>query len=158
MRWKKDIFTEGILTSMKIAILILFMVLVSMLPLSEGNQSRPFDITSLVINFDKKDAVFTVNYDLGRIPRMYILMFGSKSIEPRIKAVFSNFDYEIIKMDQDKAILRVNNVSRLEKGFYLHDSRRLGASINAIIVYTPDSPRTSEYSNLNSTPNTFYRS
>ena len=104
------------------------------------------------------DAVFMVNYDLGKIPKMYILLFGSKSIEPRIKAVFSNFDYEIVKMDQDKAILRVKNVSRLEKGFYLHDYRKLGASINTIIVYTPDSPRTREYSNLNSTPNTFYRS
>ncbi len=155
---KKDIFTKGILTSMKIAILVLFMVLVSLFPLSQGNPGRPFDITSLVINFDKKDAVFTVNYDLGRIPRMYVLLLGSKSIEPRVKAVFSNFDYEIIKMDQDKAILRVNNVSRLEKGFYLHDSRRLGVSIDTIIVYTPDSPRAKEYSNLNSTPNTFYRS
>ncbi len=143
---------------MKKSILILFMVLALMLPLSEGNPGRPFGITSLIINFDKTDATFTVNYDLGKIPKMYILLFGSKSIEPRIKAVFPNFDYDILKMDQDKTILRVKNISRLEKGFYLHDSRRLGASINTIIVYTPDSSRTREYSNLNSTPNTFYRS
>jgi hypothetical protein len=145
---------------MKKSFLILFMVLVSLLPLSQGDPGRPFEITSLAINFDKTDANanFTVNYDLGRIPRMYILLFGSKSIEPRVKAVFSNFDYEIKKMDQDKAILRVTNVSRLEKGFYLHDSRKLGSSIDTIIVYTPDSPRTREYYNMNSTPNIFYRS
>ena len=143
---------------MKKPVLILFMVLALMLPLSEGNPGRPFGITSLVINFDKTDAVFTVNYDLGKIPKMYILLFGSKSIAPRIKAVFPNFDYDILKMDQDKTILRVKNVSRLEKGFYLHDSRRLGARVNTMIVYTPDSPRPTEYSNLNSTPNKFYRS
>jgi hypothetical protein len=131
----------------------------SILQLSDGTTaSSPFEITSLAINFDKADAVFTVNYDLGKLPKMYVLLFGSKSIEPKIKAIFSNFDYEIIKIDQDKAILKVKNVSRLEKDFYLHDSRKLGASINTIIVYTPDSPRTREYSNLNSTPNTFYRS
>ena len=142
-------------------VLVLFMVLVfaSMLPLSEGTSTgRPIDITSLTINFDKTDAVFTVSYDLGKLPKMYILIFGSKSIEPKIKAVFPDFDYEIMKMDQDKTVLRVKNVSRLEKGYYLHDSRRLGASINTIIIYTPDSPRPTEYSNLNSTPNKFYRS
>lgn len=142
---------------MKKIILILFMVLLSLLPLSHGYQSRPLEITSLVINFDKTDAVFTVNYDLGNIPRLYVLLIGSKSIEPRVKAVFSNFDYEIIKMDQDKAILRVKNVSRLEKDFYLHDSHKLGESINTMIIYTPDSPQAREYSNLNATPNTFYR-
>lgn len=146
---------------MKKSILVLFIVLVfaSILPLSEGTPgSRPLDITSLIINFDKTDATFTVNYDLGKIPKMYVLLFGSKSIEPRIKAVFGNFDYEITKLDQDKAILRVKNVSRVDKGYYLHDSRQLGASINTIIVYTPDSPRPTEYLNLNSTPNKFYRS
>lgn len=135
---------------MKKSVLILFMVLLfaSILQLSDGTTaSRPFEITSLAVNFDKADAVFTVNYDLGKIPKMYILLFGSKSIEPRIKAVFPDFDYEILKMDQDNTILRVKNVSRLEKGFYLHDSRRLGASINTIVVYTPDSPRPTEYSN-----------
>ncbi len=144
---------------MKRVILILsIMVMVSLFPLSQGDQGRPFDITSLSINFYKTDAVFTVNYDLGAMPRMYILLLGSKSIEPRIKAVFSNFDYEIIKMDQDKAILRVKNVSRPEKGFYLHDSRKLGESVNTMLINTPDSPQTREYSNMNSTPNTFYRS
>lgn len=141
------------------SILILIALIFALtLPLSEGNPSRPLEITSLIINFDKTDGTFTVNYDLGKIPKMYVLLFGSKSIEPRIKAVFGNFEYEITKMDQDKAILRVKNVSRLEKGYYLHDSRQLGASINTIIVYAPDSPRPTEYSNLNSTPNKFYRS
>ncbi len=143
---------------MKKVILVLCIVLVSLFPLSQGDQGRPFDITSLTINFDKTDAVFTANYDLGAMPRMYVLLFGGKSIEPKVKAVFSNFDYEIIKMDQDKAILRVKNVSRLEKGFYLHDSRKLGSSVNTMLIYTPDSPQTREYSNMNSTPNTFYRS
>jgi hypothetical protein len=146
---------------MKILVLILLMVLAFalILPLSDGTTTyRPLDITSLTINFDKTDAMFTVNYDLGKIPKMYILLFGSKSIEPRIKAVFSNFDYEILKMDQNKAILNVKNISRFEKGYYLHDSRKFGTSISTVIIYTPDSLRPTEYSNLNSTPNKFYRS
>ncbi len=142
----------------KSVLILIVLIFALTFPLSEGNPSRPLEITSLIIDFDKTDATFTVNYDLGKLPKMYILLFGSKSIEPRIKAVFPSFDYEIIKMDQDKTILRVKNISRLDKGYYLHDSRKLGASINTIIVYTPDSPRPTEYSNLDSTPNKFYRS
>lgn len=146
---------------MKKSIMVIFIVLVfaSILPMSEGTSANhTFEITSLTINFDKTNATFLVKYDLGKIPKMYILLFGSKSIEPKIRNIFSNFDYDIVKMNQDETILNVKNISRLEKGFYLHDSRKLGASINSIIIFTPDSPRTKEYTNLNSTPNTFYRS
>ncbi len=135
---------------MKKSIMVIFIILVfaSILPISEGTPAnRAFEITSLTINFDKTDATFIVNYDLGKIPKMYILLFGSKNIEPKIRNIFSNFDYDIVKMNQDKTILNVKNISRLEKGFYLHDSRRLGASINTIIVYTTDSLRPTEYSN-----------
>ncbi|MFZ3058964.1 MAG: hypothetical protein WA102_04415 [Candidatus Methanoperedens sp.] len=146
---------------MKNSIMVIFIVLVfaSILPMSEGTSANhTFEITSLIINFDKTNATFIVNYDLGKVPKMYILLFGSKSIEPKIRNIFSNFEYDIVKMNQDETILNVKNISRLENGFYLHDSRKLGASINSIIVSTPDSPRTKEYTNLNSTPNTFYRS
>jgi hypothetical protein len=146
---------------MKKSIMVIFMVLffASILPMSEGTSTNhTFEITSLTINFDKTNATFIVNYDIGQIPKMYILLFGSKSLEPKIRELFSNFDYDIVKMNQDETILNVKNISRLEKGFYLHDSRKLGASIDSIIIFTPDSPRAKEYSNLNSTPNTFYRS
>jgi len=138
-------------------LLILFMVLVLMLPLTEGNPSRTFDIDSLVISFDKTEATFTVNYDLGKLPKLYVLLLGSKSIEPRIKSIFSDFDYEILKMDQSTTVLKVKNVSRLDKSYYLHESHNLGARIKTIIIYTPDSPRAKEFSNQNSTPPIFYR-
>lgn len=141
-----------------IPIIFIILVLASILPLSEGTPDRPIEITALTINFDKTDAIFTVNYDLGTLPKMYILLLGGKSIEPKIKDVFSNFDFDIMRIDQNKAVLRVRNVSRLEKGYYLHDSRKLGTSINTIIVYTPDSEHPTEYFGMNSTPNKFYRS
>jgi hypothetical protein len=145
---------------MKNLVLIVFiaLVLASLLPLTEGTSgSRPLEITSLTIKFDKTDAEFTINYDLGTMPKMYILLLGGKSIEPRIKEVFSNFDYEILKMDQEKALLKVKNISRNEKGYYLHDSVNLGATINTMIIYIPGDPHPTEYFGLNATKNTFYR-
>ncbi len=143
---------------MKSLIVVLFTVLLLTAILTDGKTERQsLQITSLTIKFDKADAIFTVNFDIGDLPRLYILLLGSKSLEPKINSVFSNFDYEIIKMDQDKAILLVKNISRLDKGYYLHDSRKFGETINTVYIYTPDSPRAREYYNLNSTPYYFYR-
>src|SRR5659263_729867 len=91
-----------------ILILIAVFVVASFLPTIEGTPGgRPIDITLLIVKFDKTDAQFTVNYDIGTMPKMYILLLGGKSIEPRIKDVFSSFDYTVIKMDQEKTILHV---------------------------------------------------
>lgn len=136
---------------MKNLVLVLFiaLVLVLILPFTEGkSEKRSLEITSLTINFNKADATFTVNYDFGSFPKLYILLLGSKGIEPKIQSVFSNFDYKIIKMDQDKAILRVKNISRLDKGYYLHDTHiKFGEGIKSIYIYTPDSPDPKKYSN-----------
>src|SRR5665811_470305 len=138
-----------------ILILIALLVIASFLPPTEGTSGiSPIDITTLVVKFDKTDAQITVNYDLGTMPKMYIMLLGGKSIEPRIKDVFSSFNYTDIKMDQEKTILHVKNVSRYEKNlnYYLHDSIKFGATIKNIIVYIPGDPRPSEYIGLNSTP------
>jgi hypothetical protein len=141
-------------------ILITVFVIASSLSTTEGtSESRPIDITSLMVKFDKTDAQFTVNYDIGTMPKMYILLLGGRSLEPRIRDVFSNFDYTIIKMDQEKTILHVKNVSRYEKNlnYYLHDSVKFGATINNMIIYIPGDSRPAEYIGLNATPSKFYR-
>jgi hypothetical protein len=140
-------------------IILLILVLVYLTPFSNGTPDRgSLEITSLTINFEKTDAIFTVKYDLGSLPKLFILLMGSKSLEPRIESVFSEFEYEIIKMDQEKAVLRVRNISWFDKGYYFHDSKNFGEYINTVYVYTTDSPRSVEYSHINSTQPTFYRS
>jgi len=140
-------------------IITLFVIVSSLVPTEGTPGTRPIDITSLIVKFDKTDAQFTVNYNIGTIPKMYILLLGGKSVEPRIKDVFSNFDYTVIKMDQEKTILHVKNISRFEKNlnYYLHDSVKFGATINTMIIYIPGDPRPAEYTGLNATPSKFYR-
>lgn len=143
-----------------ILILIVIFVIASLFPSTEGTPgSRPIDITSLIVKFDKTDAQFTINYDIGTIPKMYILLLGGNSIEPRIKDVFSNFDYTIIKMDQEKTILHVKNISRYEKNlnYYLHDPVKFGTTIKKLIIFIPGDSRPAEYIGLNATPSKFYR-
>ncbi len=144
--------------ALAIAALLIFMF-ASLTPFSDGTpEKRSFDITSLTINFEKTNATFTVNYDIGGLPKLFILFMGSKSLEPKIRSVFSEFEYDIVKMDQDKAVLQVKNISRLDKGYYLHDSKKFGEYIDTVYIYTTDSPRPREYSHVNSTQPTYYRS
>ncbi len=129
---------------------IVLLSFVSSVPRTEGvSDRRSLDITSLTMSFNKTDAIFIVNYEFDKLPKIYLLLFGSKNLEPKIKSIFSNFDYEIIKIDQDKAILRVKNFLRLEKGYYLHDSRiKFGEGIKTIYIDTPDSPEPKKYSGM----------
>lgn len=133
-----------------IVTVLLIIVFASVTTFSVGaSEKRSLDITSLTINFDKTDAIFTVYYDISGPPKVFILLLGSKSLEPKIKSVFLEFDYDIIKMDADKAVLRVRNISRPEKEYYLHDSVRFGESIKTVLyIYTPDSPDPKKYSRV----------
>lgn len=133
--------------------LIIFILITAV---TDGKRDKDLHITSLTIQFDKTDAIFTINYDFDKFSKTYLLVFGSKSIQPKIKSIFRNFDYKIIKIDQDKAILRVKNISRLDKGYYLHDSRNFGDVIGTVYISDSSSIEIKEYYNMNSTPNYFY--
>lgn len=140
-------------------ILILGILLAMALPFSLGEtEKRTLEITQVTINFEKTDAIFTVQYELSTLPKLYILLFGSKSLEPRIQEIFADFHYEVIRIDENEAILRMKNISRLDKGYYLHDSMKFGETLGTVYIITPDSPGQKEYSNINMTPNIFYRS
>lgn len=141
------------------SLVLLIIVLFTLTTFSEGTQEkRSLDITSMTMNFEKTDATITVNYEIGGLPKLFILFMGSKSLEPRIKSIFSDFNYDIIRMDEKKAVLHARNVSRLDKGYYLHDSKKFGEYVNTVYIYTTDDPRAREYSHINSTPPIFYRS
>jgi len=144
---------------MKLLYILTFLAIFAFVAvITDGRQEgRNLHITSLSIQFDKTDATFVINYDFGSLPTMYLLIFGSKTIEPEIRSIFSNFDYDVIKIDQERAIIRVKNMSVLNRGYYLHDSRSIGQTIATVYVSDPSSTGTKEYYNVNSTPNYFYR-
>ncbi len=154
---KKTIMEKIKNMNIKGLIIIISILIILSIVITDGKEreKRQLPITSLDIKFDKTDAIFTIHYEYDGLSKMYLLMLGSKTLEPNIKAVFSNFDYDIIKIDADKAILKVKNISRLNEGYYLHDSHKFGETID--IVKISDSFGTRTYFNINSTPYYFYR-
>lgn len=144
---------------MKIVTLVMiFSVLIFATTFTDGRQGKELDITSLTIQFDKENAIFTVNYNFATWERTYLLLLGSKTLEPKIQSIFQNFDYEVIKIDQDKAILRVKHISKLNKKYYLHNSQKFGDTIGTVYILDSSNNRTREYNNINATPNYFYKS
>ena len=144
---------------MKISVILTLLIVFAFVTvLTEGRQGRELYITSLSIQFNKTDAIFTVYYDFDAFSKTYLLLFGTISLEPRIRDIFPNFDYEIIKLDTKKAVLKVKNISRLDKGYYLHNSQKFGETIDIVYISDPSSAKIREYSNINATPDYFYRS
>ncbi len=143
---------------MKISVILIFLIIfVSVAILTDGRQGTGHHITSLTIQFDKTDATFTINFNFDILSKMYLSILGTKTLEPRIRSIFPDFEYEIIKMDPDVAILRVKNISILNKGYYLHNSRKFNQTIDTVYISDRSSTRVREYDNINATPNFFYR-
>ena len=142
-----------------ILVLIAVFTIAALMVPTGGIANRIININLLTIDFNKTDAQFTVNYDIGAIPKMYIMLLGGKSIEPVISEVFSNFNFTIVKIDQDKTILHVYNISRYEKnvGYYLHDSVKFGIVMKKVEIYVPGDVRPKDYVGINATPTLFYR-
>ena len=142
-----------------ILVLIAVFTIAALMVPTGGIANRIININLLTIDFNKTDAQFTVNYDIGAIPKMYIMLLGGKSIEPVISEVFSNFNFTIVKIDQDKTILHVYNISRYEKnvGYYLHDSVKFGIVMKKVEIYVPGDVRPKNYIGIIATPTLFYR-
>jgi hypothetical protein len=145
------------MSTLKIA-LILFIAVMLLVP-AQGARTNQQSITSLNITFKNTDAEFVVNYDLGTIPKLYILLMGGTNIVPRINETFYNFNYTIIKIDEKQTLLHVSNISRLDpqkQQYYLHDSTKFGTRIALLNIYMPGSKDPMVYRDINATANTFY--
>lgn len=156
-----EIMNEKIMNNKRHPILIfvaIFTIAALIVP-TGVRMNRIIDINLLTMDFNKTDAQFTVNYNIGVISKMYIMLLGGKSIEPVISEVFSNFNFTIVKIDQDKTILHVHNISRYEKnvGYYLHDPVKFGIVMKKVEIYVPGDVRPKDYVGINATPALFYR-
>jgi hypothetical protein len=141
-----------------LTLLLVFLSGISILPALAEPERNYMEVTSVTMRFEGENATLTIDYNLNPVAKLYVLLFGSRYIEPKIKEIFIGFEEsEIIKIDQNRAVVLAKNVSRLDKGYYLHSSHSFGAGINILYIFTPDSPRSREYYNVNSTPYIFYK-
>jgi hypothetical protein len=123
----------------------------------EFKEGKYIHVDSIVIQFEKTDATVSVNYHLSPFAQAYILLFGSKNLEPKIKEIFSGFrEVKIQKIEKSSASLQTLNVSKKSDEYYLCDSCELGVKSDALTFVYPNGAKRS-YEHIKVTPPVFYK-
>ncbi|WP_410807031.1 hypothetical protein [Methanohalobium sp.] len=151
---------------MKSIVLAIFIILLSCATFGYSAYAQPanighyqyIDINEMTIEFNDNNAEAKISYDLDLFAQMYVLILGSRNLEPTFNEIFNEFgNFKIAEIGKSHAVLMLDNVSRQSGEYYLHDSRKLGTNVGRLILIYPE--ETSKVvENTNSTPNTFYSS
>ncbi len=134
-------------------LILILLALLMLLPMASADSIH---VTKTTMEFQGSDAVFTIDYELDFLVKVYVLALGSANLVPEIEVRFASFDDVTIQsLDCEQARVIVGNVSRYDGGYYFHNSHDFGMVVKKLVVDPPDgSPRT--YLKTNSTPNIFY--
>lgn len=120
-------------------------------------EGKYIHVDSIEIQFEKTDATVSINYHLSPFAQVYVFMFGSKNLEPKIKEIFSGFhEVKIQKIGRSSASLQIQNISKEYGGYYLRDSFELGVQSDVLtFIYPPNGTRRS-YEHVKVTRPVFY--
>ena len=119
-------------------------------------EGKYIHLDSMVIEFDKTDADVQITYHLSPFAQVYMFMFGSKHLEPKIKDIFFDFeDIKVLKIGRTSASIHITDISRQNDEYYLHDSRELGMQPDVLTLVYPDRTRQS-IEHAKTTPDIFY--
>jgi len=138
----------------RISVLLVLLLLLTMPAASAGYMH----VTQTLMEFEGADAVFTVDYELDLLAKIYVMAFGSTKIVPEIEAQFASFDEDdvaIERLDYEQAVVIVKNVSHYDDGYYFHNAHEFGITMEKLVVDPPDGyPRI--YWNTTTSPSLFY--
>ncbi|WP_292466477.1 hypothetical protein [Methanolobus sp.] len=146
---------------MKLTVFLIFALILSLLSFSANydiisNGEEYIKVNHVSMRFQGTDAVISVSYGLDMFSGMYVFLLGAHNLEPAIDDLFFDFgDIEVIELRNDQAVILVNNVSRQNDEFYLHDSHKLGTTVKVLTLVYPDGS-TRTISGASATPDTFY--
>ena len=137
------------------ALLLIFLSL-SMTGYAASTEGQYMHFKEMTVEFDGADAEVVLYYDLDMFSRVYVFLLGSYNLKPALENVLSDFeDVEVKKIGNKHAVLFVKGISRQNSEYYLHDSHKLGATVDVLTLVYPDgSSRRVPYAT--STPYTFY--
>lgn len=124
--------------------------------IEQFREGKYIHVDSMVFQFKDADAAISIKYHLSPFAQVYIFLFGSKNLEPKIQEIFSEFqEVEIQKIGRSSASLQIQNVSRRSDEYYLHESKSFGVQTDVLTVIYPDGTRRN-IEHAKETPPTFY--
>lgn len=124
--------------------------------IEQFREGKYIHVDSMVIQFKKTDATVSMKYHLSPFAQVYIFLFGSKNLEPKIEEIFSEFpEVKVLKIGRSSASLQVMNVSKRSDIYYLHNSCKFGVQTDVLTIVYPDG-RQRNVEHAKETGNTFY--
>jgi hypothetical protein len=146
---------------MKPALLITCILLIAIFSLSmvgyaDSSDDHYVHFTKMTIDFEGTDAMVTMSYDLNTFSRLYVLLLGSHNLNPTLEETLFDFDdIKVLRIGRNQASVYVENISRQNEEYFLHDSHLLGAKVDVLTMVYPDGS-TRSVPGATSTPDTFY--
>jgi hypothetical protein len=141
------------------AIAMLIMLTFTVIPVHAASPEGPLHFTKVVVDPDGPDLGFTVYYETDFFTKVYSMIFGSKTIQPSVEYLFSNFsDPSLISMNVPAGTAKVvaRNQTQLSDDWYVFNGdTALSASIPCIEVNIDN--ETKSYNNTNRLPIFCYR-
>ena len=142
-----------------IHILIAFLlaaILISVPATAATGDSQYIHYKQLVMKFSGTNATITLSFELDAFAQAYTLLMGSHNLEGDVREMFYEFDnVTVSEIDKNYALVRIGNVSHLSDGYYLHDSKKLGSTVDLLILVYP-SGASKQIPNAKATSNIFY--
>ncbi len=124
--------------------------------MEEFREGRYIHLDQVTIEFDKTDAEVIIEYHLTPFAQVYMFLFGSSHLEPKIKEIFFDFnEVTIQEIGRTHAKVLVKEISRQSNENYLHDSKELGMQPDMLTLVYPDGTMRN-VENAKETPDTFY--
>lgn len=143
----------------KSAFMIWVVLLLIMMPIvsaTDTQRSNYIHIESVIMTFEGSNMNVTVKYKLDLFAKFYILLFGTKSIEPKLEGIFAEFEnVEIKNVSQDSAEIVAVDVLIQEGETYHIRQHKLGQEVDKLLITFPDN-HTITFDDINTLPSITY--
>jgi hypothetical protein len=129
-----------------IALIISAILIASKVPSGMNNEQfregKYIHLDSMEIVFNRANAEVNINYHLSPFAQVYMFLFGSRHLEPKIREIFFGFEnVQIQRIERTSASILIKDISRQSGEYYLHESKELGMQPDNLFIVYPDGTR-----------------
>ena len=140
-----------------VAILVIIMLLLTVVPGASATRDSYLHVDKVTMQLEGYNATLVLYFHLDALANAYVLLFGSKGMEPEVSQFFSNFsDVRMLSLQKDSAQVKVVNITRSvdereDRIYFLYPPYRFDQRVPVIVIMYPDGSRLELY-NRDSTP------
>ncbi len=136
--------------------MVLLLMMMPIVSATDTQRSNYIHIESVTMTFEGSNINVTVKYKLDLFAKLYILLFGTKAVEPKLEGIFAEFENVDIKnVSQDSAEIFAADVLIQEGRTYHIHQHKLGQEVDRLLIVFPDN-HTITFDDVNTVPSITY--